>query len=682
MNKLIYVALSIMLFLPICAFSFNETAAWTYQYNGSALPTSVGWTKASAGTNSERINDGVLIATAGNGLSANSGYVFYDKPPRNMTQTKATFAVSVQNNDYLIDANDYVIHSTLKLDTSNKSVRFGFNSTHIRLGKGEAPYPNVLGSYPVIWNSSETNTTEFTITINEGYDTVVYDVSGNVLINISTSLLLDDYTKSPAIYISGDLATTILINSSIRYFWFADTIIPPEIPSEDTSPPVINITSPANNSKTNVYPLNISFIAVDNGVYDLFCFLSNETDIFDSGTFTQSDEHNLTFYNGVDNIDDNFMLNITCFDNSLNNNSATQLFNVSIDTIYPVMSINSPLNNSVYYINQTTLSYEGSCTDNSLLYFNVTMSELSSGDMVFSKQNNTLNPAMLLKGDIDISVFAEGLYSVKYVCADPHTATTSKILGYEKNVSSNEIEYSTYDGNKLIISSEDSDLAVCDFGSYSFHDKEVFWYDFETCNGAEPPDEYDFVFNINAKDGNLKFLSDSKYKGHFVTKENYVTFDIDGEEKYSIRQIIGSKYEVKISSTNRNFTFMHSAGGLNTAEEYLVLNLSNPVVSPVPIGEAYQVTQCYFIHTSSSVEEGIDNFIAVLGIIFFTFLAVVLMVLAKYMKHGILGIGASLILCLVGVYIMPCSGLIGFAICLLSMVIMWYYGSESYKGNL
>lgn len=443
--------------------------------------------------------------------------------------------------------------------------------------------------------------------------------------------------------------------------------------------PDIDIIVPLNNTKLNQFPLTFTINVSDDGEESI-CYLRNESVFFDNGTFEIGVVGNLTFNYGSSDLDQNFLFNITCYDEE--NNTGTALLNITLDTIDPVLNVSLPLNNSIYYKNITEFYYNSSCTDLSLYSFNMTMSNFVTSDIITSVQNNTYGTEMTLKGIVDIGALTSGLYKLLFTCKDPHTAKSSKILGYEKNIVDHEIDYLSTDTNRIIISSDGSDLKVCDFGTYSLYDREVFWYDFESCNTGEPTPVNDFIFNIKDKDGVLTYLPDSDYNGHFLTKDNYITFHIDGEDDYNIKNPQPNKYEITITSENRYFVFDNSVGGLNSVEEFYIVNITEQGEAPPTPGEAYSVTQCYFVRSSSSVEDALDNFMAFAGIIFFILVAFGLVLLGKYFKHAIVGFAGSMTLLLTSLYVFPCSALIGLVLSLVALWLGWYFVSKGWGGNL
>ncbi len=339
----------------------------------------------------------------------------------------------------------------------------------------------------------------------------------------------------------------------------------------DTTPPSVTVNPPANNTAFNQLFINFTVSVTDDTASILICELRNETELLDSDLISVSTPTNLTYLSGLAEIQQANMYKITCFDNTVpNNNSAAVLLNITLDNIFPTITVTSPANNSIIDKTFNNLTIDALCSDRKAIAFNVSIID-SSGNILSSIQNNTDGSEILIKNVTDISNFPTGNnFNINFTCVDGHTYSDSKVTYFTKDKALSKVYYDTLSGNDVSIQMYSSTLPLCDFGSRSAPDREIFWYDFKSCNpDAKGIQTYKYTLRDN--DNELKYLKDSDYESHFVTKDNFITFQIDKTAGYAIRKI-GKDYDVVLTTVEKFLDFRHSIGGLN--EFQLFLNFS------------------------------------------------------------------------------------------------------------
>lgn len=331
----------------------------------------------------------------------------------------------------------------------------------------------------------------------------------------------------------------------------------------DVTPPTITVWSPTNNTRVNDLPLNFTLEASDDSAGNINCTLSNETVFFDNATSAQTTRFNLSFTSAETEINQMILFNISCVD--LVSNQKTDLFNITIDTINPAIVITDPINNTLVDRTAQNLTFNSLCTDVSPLAYNVSMIN-SDGVVILSFQNNSPNINELqLKNEFNISGIPLGEYVLNFTCVDSHTYSVSKITDVYKDEILKKLYYTTESTNDVSIQFIESNLNLCDFHSYPLPDREVFVYDF-SCNKEAVKENY-YKFMLRDNYGKLKYLPKSKYKAHFVTKENFITFDLD-KASYTI-QDIGKDYLVTVWTDETYLEFKNSIGGLNKEIAFL-----------------------------------------------------------------------------------------------------------------
>ncbi len=338
----------------------------------------------------------------------------------------------------------------------------------------------------------------------------------------------------------------------------------------DVTPPSLTISSPDNNTALSQNFINFTTTVTDDLSDNIICHLRNETDLLDEDAVSSGAVFNLTYLSGKTTIQQKNLYNITCFDNdAVNNNSFTEFMNITLDNVIPAIAITLPLNNSIFDKTFSNISTDVLCTDPNAIALNLSLID-SNGIVLNSFQNNTAGSEMRIRNTIDISTVPTGNYNLNATCVDGHTYYDSKVKSYYKV--DNRIFYNTESGNDLSIDLFYSSIPLCDLGSRSASDREIFWYDFKSCNpDAKGIQTYKYILRDN--DDEIKYLPKSEYKTHFVTNDNFITFQIDETASYSVRKISARNWEVILYTSETFLDFRNSIGGLNKFQEFLNLTI-------------------------------------------------------------------------------------------------------------
>jgi len=173
----------------------------------------------------------------------------------------------------------------------------------------------------------------------------------------------------------------------------------------DSMQPSVELSSPVNNYATGNTFVDFSWIAVDNTAFNMTCNLTingtvNGSNI-DSPNSTATSQLITAFKNGT------YYWNVTCWD-YLNNTNKSLTRQFTIDTTYPVVTLNRPLNSS-WNKNPVTINYTviGSNLHTCILYGTF------SGSWQKNETNTTLNSGIPVIVSLDLS---EGNYSWNVVC--------------------------------------------------------------------------------------------------------------------------------------------------------------------------------------------------------------------------------------------------------------------------
>jgi len=413
----------------------------------------------------------------------------------------------------------------------------------------------------------------------------------------------------------------------------------------DTTPPTIAIANPTNNSYTNTLPLSFEITASDDLETTLGCSLGNESQQLDSDTFTSGVQNTLS-YNPT-NAERDITFNITCWDNSDNNNSASLVWNVSIDTINPVMSIHYVTQGRDYDKRIENISYALECSDNYLYTLNTTFFNVSQ--QIESEQNITYTETRLTQNSsFDLTNVALGSYSINFSCSDSHTLR--EINDYDVRVNNTQ--------KRIEFKDEDTEIVITLVSSDKFYtpkriqyQKQGDRYSFEFGKA----ERQDFIFEIRSNK-NIKYLKDTGFNAHFVTGRNWIDFE-NGDKDFYLRNVNKlNDYTYRITINTDTLDFM-SIGGLNIVTQQLNISVSETSLT----SDLFDVKECP--ETTSG---------ALLYVLFFGF-AGFLILLGFVFRVGFLGLFGALILLTSSLYIMACVFAIAIILSLLSILLILYF---------
>lgn len=300
---------------------------------------------------------------------------------------------------------------------------------------------------------------------------------------------------------------------------------------------------------------------------------------------------NASFYFGITNPPTNNVLNInnTLFINWTTNATAEGTYyyyvqsssfgvptNTSIRTwVYdvskPAFSLNSDnffglINNSNISRLQSNKQLSFTAGDNIGLYgywINITNGTDGTGITKYSNLNTTLTgTSQLVNLTIPFLNWDLGNYTVYIEVADSHTITS--ISNYEIEKKPNELTFITDEKNTIQILTKEEAIvnAVKSTDRYSFN------FDYAVKGETEKT----FILKSPSK---IRYMEDSKYKGHFVIsnglKGNWIDFE-GTDEIPIIKKISDNEYQIIFSRLGDKIIF-NSIGGLNVFNRSYFFNL-------------------------------------------------------------------------------------------------------------
>lgn len=159
--------------------------------------------------------------------------------------------------------------------------------------------------------------------------------------------------------------------------------------------------------------------------------------------------------------------------------------------------------------------------------------------------------------NLNISTFPLGRYYVNIEASDSHTAF--KIPKYQVEKPKNALRYNTEHGNEITISSRDNAMTQTEKSK----DRYSFGFEFADKNRFA-----DRTFDLYC-DNELRYMPDSKYKGHFICSSdgirgNWIDFEMLDNvfAKPNIRKVNKNHYVITFRNIGDKMTF-NSIGGLN-----------------------------------------------------------------------------------------------------------------------
>ncbi len=475
--------------------------------------------------------------------------------------------------------------------------------------------------------------------------------NGSLLLQSENNPLIIDFTQLPVI---GNYTVTVFANDTGGLSSTAnDSFIVADV---DITPPNITLISLVNNTINNTIPLNITISVIDNFPNPITCIFSNTSVTFSEQTFIQSQNVNFTLAEGETALSQNFPnLQFTCFDNSPNNNSATLLLNLTLDTNPPILILNSPLNNTIFdKLFISSIQLNSNCTDVPVFRLNMTIRNSTNGIIESVETQSVTNNLLSINQPLDITTLPAGDYDLVTECADPHTSREIKNWNVRKNNSEDSIRYVTDKGNQFKIRYLQNSLAVLSYGS----------------NKATTNDKYDFFFNMNGSKASrtyifelisrskVTYLPDSDYNGHFVTGNNWIDFNLNDPDATYVVSLNGNgNYEVEVTTTLTSLNF-NSVGDLNI----VILETTFKIDDNPPIIEQFNIRSC-----------PLENLQSTILFIFFLVFSLVVMWMGFHMRIGIVGFLGAVILLILSTFLFSCLIVVAGLITAVSLAMMSFF---------
>lgn len=229
------------------------------------------------------------------------------------------------------------------------------------------------------------------------------------------------------------------------------------------------------------------------------------------------------------------------------------------DVIYPAINFNN--NNAFNQFNYSQISQyldeiflNISFSDDIDLYaYSINITKNGGAVILFNETNEGISGLSYnYTNTINTSSWQDGIYDIKIMVSDSHTANEIKPYNVKKEDS--KLEFNTAEGFNIFLDSEDQSIT----DSVKYKDRYDFRFDF--LDGLKK----NRVFNLRS-DYPIIYRANSKYKGHFIIfdgfKGNWVDFEgVSGE--VSIKKISDYHYKITIKDVPPKVKF-ESIGGLN-----------------------------------------------------------------------------------------------------------------------
>ncbi len=190
----------------------------------------------------------------------------------------------------------------------------------------------------------------------------------------------------------------------------------------DTRFPTLNITSPINNSWSISKNVTINYTVSDANIMACrYNFNLTNTSLSNCQNFT------------LVNLSDASLYNITVYINDSANNTNSSILFFNVDTAFPNLSVQSPINNTVYANANISLNYTANDTN-----LNVCRYSINSTETAF--QNCTTNSSVLL---------GDGLYNITIYANDSAGNTNSSRASITIDTTSPNISLSLFPSNLI-----------------------------------------------------------------------------------------------------------------------------------------------------------------------------------------------------------------------------------------
>lgn len=234
---------------------------------------------------------------------------------------------------------------------------------------------------------------------------------------------------------------------------------------------------------------------------------------------------------------------VTCDDSQTNVSSS--VYEYKIDTVNPMIDTDF-INNTEYYLLDTREIYVN-FTDENLFAYNISIFDLNGiEEENYFAENLTVTFAENRTSKVITDIGDLGNYRLRFQVWDSHT--TNKIKNYKIDKLKNGVEIE----DKIKIITENTDINLI---------KNKDRYNFDLDIKKENP-----IINIECND--LRYLSNSKYKGHFVCFEDkkWIDFEDKNNVKIKINKLNNNNAEIQLITKPKKITF-YSIGDLNEEEQ-------------------------------------------------------------------------------------------------------------------
>lgn len=333
---------------------------------------------------------------------------------------------------------------------------------------------------------------------------------------------------------------------------------------QNTAPETPTILAPTVDFFTNFLPvdINVTFNQDADGDTLTIHYFINQT-------LNQTSLTNTTF-NASDNL---YFLEVSITDGEVFTANVSVTF--EIDTTTPIIVLTDPANQSSH---SADIPVDISCTDLNVFILNYTF--FNGSNIIRTAQDNiSVANTLAIIDTIPIENLSDGNYNLNISCSDAHTSKQIGNYNPIKDLANLKLVYNTpRDANNIGIKLKATTATLDDYGTDKNIDRYVFWFDFVE---AQSDIFYSYTFKIDSKTS-LKYLPNSDFNGHFVTKYNWIDFEFDDNSDaiYTVKRTDVNKYEVKIT-TKKTFLNFRSIGGLNIAEQQLNITIDTAVAPAI-----------------------------------------------------------------------------------------------------
>ncbi len=291
---------------------------------------------------------------------------------------------------------------------------------------------------------------------------------------------------------------------------------------------------------------------------------------------TTGSEFNIT---AIISAEQEYSWNITCTDQNENVTTTNRIF--TFDETLPVIYVRS--NNGFNTLNTTylndPLTISVNFTDLNLFETLINITNATNA-VKYSTKNTSIDGTFDYRFEnIDISSWADGIYTAAFEASDDHTSENIKDYYFVEN--KNNLEYITEEGAYVKIYTKD-DKGVLSTTTKKDKDRYNFWFEFDEVKSSE-------TFYIYST-SEIIYREESDYNAHFIIPSktgkggNWIDFeDIGGSDRldYKVKKINDNLYEIVIDNIDSKEVGFKSLGGLNFYSESYTFTVDNtpPVIT-------------------------------------------------------------------------------------------------------